>query len=357
MPDIAASIKTKANFEQLANLYTFTGALEKAGDSDWIRINLNVGVTYQFWASFTESDSRDLGNAQMALFDASGNPIMTGSQFGSGPYLTYTAGADGFAYLEIHQTTTFFQSSGTYSLFAAANLGGTPVYLGSNPDERTSAATEIVAGGLQNDILKAGMTASALLGQGGNDILYGGDNAAGTILDGGHGSDTLYIGFNATNAVALGGAGDDDLFGSLNADTLDGGAGSDYLDGDLGADRLTGGLGRDVLYGSAGDDTFAFNSIAESRRGLARDLIKSFGDTDFDQDIIDLEPIDANTRKGGDHDFVLIETKAFHHKAGELHIQRRAHDLARRHQRRRGADFEIGILGHVATFDQADFDL
>jgi hypothetical protein len=56
MPDVAASIKTKANFEQLGSVYTYSGALETANDSDWIRIQVSAGVTYRFFASFNDFD-------------------------------------------------------------------------------------------------------------------------------------------------------------------------------------------------------------------------------------------------------------------------------------------------------------
>jgi Ca2+-binding RTX toxin-like protein len=70
-----------------------------------------------------------------------------------------------------------------------------------------------------------------MLGDEGNDVLFGNQDA-----------DTL-----------LGDAGNDTLFGGVGDDSLFGGIGNDCLSGDRGQDTLTGG---------AGNDTFALDSLA-----------------------------------------------------------------------------------------------
>ena len=107
-----------------------------------------------------------------------------------------------------------------------------------------------------------------LLGEGGNDTLYGDERA--NTLKGGDGNDVLRgLGGNdqldggADNDVLHGGAdndeldgetGNDQLYGGPGNDTLDGGAGNDVLYGGPGRDELDGGGGNDVLYGGPGRD-------------------------------------------------------------------------------------------------------
>lgn len=78
-----------------------------------------------------------------------------------------------------------------------------------------------------------------LLGQAGDDVLYGLDGA--DSIDGGIGDDTLY--------------------GAADRDRLDGGNGDDYLDGGSEDDRLNGGNGNDLLVGRTGND------LLEGRNG------------------------------------------------------------------------------------------
>ena len=75
-------------------------------------------------------------------------------------------------------------------------------------------------------------------GEGGNDILFGGD-----------GGDTLD-----------GGAGDDNIFGDDGGDILKGGDGRDTLEGGIGGDTLEGGKGDDTLVGGEDLDTYIFSS-------------------------------------------------------------------------------------------------
>ncbi|WP_424941165.1 M10 family metallopeptidase [Aliiroseovarius sp. S253] len=114
-----------------------------------------------------------------------------------------------------------------------------------------------------------------LFGFGGNDYLYGGSGT--NHLDGGTGFDFvdysnkrtfIYVDLetNWSGGVAggdsyaniegvIGGSDDDTLIGNGVANTLRGGAGNDQLNGGGAADRLVGGSGNDRLMGGAGGDT------------------------------------------------------------------------------------------------------
>ncbi len=75
--------------------------------------------------------------------------------------------------------------------------------------------------------------------------------------------------------VLLGGAGNDSLFGEGGNDILNGGEDDDVLFGGSGNDILIGGAGSDKLYGNEGDDVFQFSSLSEIPSG-GRDVIMDF---------------------------------------------------------------------------------
>ena len=131
--------------------------------------------------------------------------------------------------------------------------------------------------------------------------------------------------FRPADGVVDFGGGDDLLIGTELAEILVGGAGqdrleghggADYLSGGGGSDRLLGGLQTDTLHGGAGADQFDFNSIREIGRGAARDIID---DMNSGIDDIDVKTIDARVGSGNDA-FKWIGARAFHGRAGELHI-------------------------------------
>lgn len=111
----------------------------------------------------------------------------------------------------------------------------------------------------------------------------------------------------------------DRLVGTDGMEKIIAGAGDDKIYGKGGDDVLYGGLGKDVLVGGAGSDSFLYKSIKESTL-KAPDLIAEWDH--FSQynirDLIDLSPIDANTKVGGDQDFHWLGSKSFSGHAGEL---------------------------------------
>jgi serralysin len=108
------------------------------------------------------------------------------------------------------------------------------------------------------------------------------------LLDGHYAAGNIYNAYlyqdNKASLIenAIGGAGGDALRGNEAANTLQGGAGNDLLDGDTGNDTLEGG---------AGDDVFVFRADAT---GAGTDVIRSFGDSAGDEDVIVLSDVAAN---------------------------------------------------------------
>lgn len=123
---------------------------------------------------------------------------------------------------------------------------------------------EWVARGLGgNDRMHGVEYNDTLLGNAGDDLLYGGsglfdDPSGNDYLDGGADNDQLF-GMDGSDTLN-GGEGNDELRGGAGNDTLFAGIGADFLDGGEGNDRIyadgSDAHRYDVLYGSAGDDVY-----------------------------------------------------------------------------------------------------
>jgi hypothetical protein len=70
------------------------------------------------------------------------------------------------------------------------------------------------------------------------------------------------------------------------------------------------------MFGGADADVFVFRKAAESRVGASHDSVLDF--SQFDNDLINLARLDANSNKLGTQHFKFIDDAGFHHKAGEL---------------------------------------
>ena len=151
---------------------------------------------------------------------------------------------------------------------------------------------------------------NGLQGEGGNDLLLGGDSE--DVLDGGEGNDEL-MGL-ASHDLLQGGAGEDHLVGLAGDDDLKGGDGPDALGGGAGSDVLDGGQGNDELgtfmRGRVGDE-LQFSSSDEGNDvmdgGPGEDLLTGGpGAKALDRGVLG-DPIapsavsnGADTLKGGD---------------------------------------------------------
>jgi hypothetical protein len=109
---------------------------------------------------------------------------------------------------------------------------------------------DVLNGGIGDDLLVGAFGRDRLIGSSGNDTLRGGADR--DILLGGFGNDGLFG--DAGNDIVNGGGGNDRVFGGSGNDTLIGSAGNDRLDGQSGNDTIRGGAGRDILIGGTGND-------------------------------------------------------------------------------------------------------
>jgi Ca2+-binding RTX toxin-like protein len=170
--------------------------------------------------------------------------------------------------------------NGNDTIFAGG--GDDTVYGGGGADVlREAAGIAALFGGAGDDrIYLAGATATGGLadgGDGGNDLIGAGDNAAAWQFD-------LTAGMAVSAGKLHSLAGFEAAVGGSRDDSLIGDAGANGLFGGNGADQLSGGGGRDTLTGGAGGDVFVFRA-GDGGSGAAADVVTDFG---LGHDVIDL---------------------------------------------------------------------
>ena len=352
MTDIPANVTTTAVLEGgFTTLGSFSGQLEKPGDHDWIKVTLDAGRTYKFYASFLNTGSDTIGDSTLSLRDATGAELLSDDDGGVGvnSLLSYSITTTGTYFIDIGEFGN--DNSGDYGLYmdGGQTAFAPPVLLTDGNDILQDNGT--LVGGKGADTIHGGIEFCTLLGEQGNDILTGGldtDNISGGLghdtIDGGAGDDNLF-----------GDAGNDDMSGGNDNDDLFGGTGDDHIDGGAGIDFLTGGSGKDFLTGGADTDLFIFNLLSDSKRGANRDVIADFSQV-VDHDLIALSAIDAKMG-GADNAFKFIGSHAFHHKAGELHyLQKIGYQIVEGDVNGDGkADFQIEVHGDAGVLHATDF--
>jgi Ca2+-binding RTX toxin-like protein len=366
MADVAGNATTYAVLEMNieGETGTYSGRIEQAGDHDWIAVTLTADNAYQFFLSFQEASS-PTGDSEFTLRDAAGNIVAHNSDATNtdqNSFGAFTPTTTGTYYIDVSEAGD--NDTGAYSVLMTT-LNGTNVFLTGASDNPNVNASERVAGGAGNDFITLGPDGFDALGEQGDDTLFG--DGRQNILSGGLGND--FLSGDAGNDSMFGDAGDDrlaggadgnQLFGGDGFDKLDGGADSDRLfggadddslNGGAGTDLLNGGVGTDFLAGGSEADTFDFNSIKDSVKGLDRDQILDFSHAEGDK--IDLATIDANTHKGGNQAFHFIGARGFGHNEGELRYK--GNVLSGDVNGDGRADFEIHV--DVASLIKGDFVL
>ena len=339
MKDIPASTKSKAAMEGAFGFFvevgTFSGTLENHEDRDWIRVDLAMGSTYNFYIAMIDRGSVINGTPGLILREADGTFISSGTPAaGANLVITYTAPAFATFFLDV---STAGGPISDYSIFAT-RVPATDKALNDGADTYTGAANERVLGGKGDDILSVGAGVDAL-GEQGNDQLTGGTSFC--RLVGEIGSDTLHAGTGG--ALMFGDAGKDTIVGSAVSDGIFGGA------------------GKDILTGGGDEDQFHFSIIADSKVGANRDVI-----TDFvhGSDDIDVSAIDSRSGIAGNQKFHWIGSGHFHDRQGEMHFDKvnnpgHAHDKTIIEGDVNGdgrADFQIALTGLI-HLTKGDFAL
>jgi Ca2+-binding RTX toxin-like protein len=165
---------------------------------------------------------------------------------------------------------TLFGGAGNDVLHAAfidgmtTGGGGNVIWAGSGND--------IVHGDNTADVLGGGVGDDTVFGNGGSDVIYGGQDSA---------SDP------GTNDLIYGDAGNDTVYGGNGADDIRGGTGNDLIYGGAQADRLVGDAGQDYLWGGAGDDQLFGGTLGGFGDGSAD--VFAFQAGSGDDQIVDFE--------------------------------------------------------------------
>jgi hypothetical protein len=113
-------------------------------------------------------------------------------------------------------------------------------------------------------------------GQGNDEINVARGTHVQMTLVGGQGNDSIH-GSNGAGDTILGNAGQDYLYGGTGADRISGGADRDYIDGGAGDDVLAAGHGNDMVYGMSGDDHISGGDGQDYLEGATGDDLVSGG--------------------------------------------------------------------------------
>ncbi len=84
---------------------TFTGSFSATGDTDWVRVTLTAGESYDF--GLTDTGSASLGSPSVTLYDAAGNVVTTDDDGGPSraSLLSHTATSSGTFYIGVHDAS------------------------------------------------------------------------------------------------------------------------------------------------------------------------------------------------------------------------------------------------------------
>ena len=158
---------------------------------------------------------------------------------------------------------------------------------------------DTLTGGDGDDMLAGGEGADTLRGGAGDDVLIvDADDFAEGAVDGGAGFDTAFVEGDEAVTIDLAAHGLEAVFGGGGGDTLTGGGGDDLMFGGGGDDTLTGNAGDDVLVGGDGDDTL---------KGGAGDDVYVFGRGGGRDTLRDEHLVGGRARQAGARDVLSLE--------------------------------------------------
>ena len=194
---------------------TFTGRLGERFDEDWIRVELQSGLTYEI--NLTGDGSGGATDTILRIYNSAGQQVAVnddadpaaGNLFSM---LNFTPEISGVYYISAGSYTANpnQENWGDYRVTVSNPGGIAPM---DEDEDMVDESTTVTEGdGDETDIVQG-------------DIIEGGPGP--DVLTGGHGNDMLY------------GLGDDDV--------LDGREGDDWLEGGWGADEFRGGPGEDTI--------------------------------------------------------------------------------------------------------------
>ncbi len=193
----------------------YTGRLGERFDEDWVRVELQSGLTYEI--NLTGDGTDGAADTILRIYNSAGVQVAmnddvdlaAGNRFSM---LDFTPESGGTYYISATSYTANpnQENWGDYRL-TVSNPGG------SDPMEEVNDMT-----GEDGEVI--------------DDIDVESDVGQGDVFEGGPGADMI-----------TGGPGNDELYGLGDDDVLDGREGDDWLEGGMGADQFRGGPGVDTL--------------------------------------------------------------------------------------------------------------
>jgi Ca2+-binding RTX toxin-like protein len=247
-----------------------SSVIEKAGDVDLIKIQLNKGqvaiIDVDVDTNVSELDS------QLRVINASGKEIALSKDnaavdetLGKDSYLEFTAPSNGDYYVGVSSRIEGYDP-------VTGNIKS--IYSGEGDYDLSINVFNGIKGTNNSDNLKGTNKDDYITGLKGNDTLVGGNG----------------------NDFLTGGDGNDLLQGNNGSDTLTGGAGNDKLEGGKGDDFLKGGNGSDRLTGGDGADEFILSSTQTGETitdfKIDQDILRVTGVASFDD--LDISQVGAN---------------------------------------------------------------
>ena len=215
---------------------SFTGRLGERFDEDWIRIELQAGLTYEI--NLTGDGSDGAADTILRIYNSAGAQVAVNDDvdFAAGNLfskVTFTP----------ETSSAYYISAGSYSANPNQENWGDYRLTVPNPGGSEPMDEDNDMMGEDGDVMdEDDVEDESEIGE------------AGEVFEGSPDSDTL-----------TGGPGNDELYGQDGDDVLDGRGGNDWLEGGRGADELRGG---------PGEDTASFKSYSP-----AEDVLGIFDET------------------------------------------------------------------------------
>ena len=292
--DSAWGVSTNSSNDSFVN----NGSFEVTAFKSAVGVSLGNGGTYLNTGLIAVTGGEAAVGVALgsydSLFDNTGDVIAA-------------AGPDGAASIGVSLYNGFHRVENAGTITADIAIKG---YAGPTRIFNSGTMTGDVELGSERDMVwNSGLVRGSVdLGMG-NDRLDGTGGKVTQVVYGGLGNDVLIGG--AKSDVMHGDTGVSD--GQDGRDRLLGGDGADRLFGDGGKDLLVGGLGTDILSGGLLADVFRYQDVEESTQAAA-DRILDLGV----RDVIHLALIDADLSQDGDQAFTLVNE--FSGQAGELRL-------------------------------------
>ena len=223
---------------------TFTGRLGERFDEDWLRIELQAGLTYEINLTGDGSDGAE--DTILRIYNSAGQQVAVNDDvdFAAGnlfSMLAFTPETSGVYYLSAgsYSANPNQENWGDYRLTVSNPGGGEPA---DEDNDMMGEDGEVMD---EDDVEDEPETGEAS-----------------EVFEGSPDSDTL-----------TGGPDDDELYGRRGDDVLDGRGGNDWLEGGRGADELRGGPGEDTAsfksYSPAEDVLVVINETGQLTGGTS----------------------------------------------------------------------------------------